>query len=92
MPVAIISTLAVRAGLASPNAATFTVVTGLVTVTYAMATLSENPDANVTAVLADTGDQAGSPAAGSIIVRSRNGALPAVTGFLDFTWLAIGEA
>jgi predicted RecA/RadA family phage recombinase len=79
--------------------ATATVVTGLATVVAVVATPDADPDGtNLAAVSATIGDQAGSPAAGSVILKTwkitaaDNGALVAATADTDYevNWIAIG--
>lgn len=91
----------VAAGVASPDSASFTVVTGLKTVVAVVAQFAEAPTVNAYMCFADKGDQTGTPAAGSILLKqytatdaagSDSDATPtaATTGYLDITWLAIG--
>ena len=81
------------------TAATATVVTGLSTVVAVVASLDSDPDGdNIAAVSATIGDQAGTPAAGSVILKTWkfNGAsdvtmvaATAATPY-DVNWIAIG--
>lgn len=78
-------------------AAADTVVTGLTTVVAAMASLDSDPSDNVYIVSATIGDQAGTPAAGSIIIKSWAGAsasdyTPTAAGTFSklVNWIAIG--
>lgn len=81
------------------SAATATVATGLTTVVAVVAAPATDPDGtNLAAVSATIGDQAGAPAAGSIILKTwkitaaDNGALVAATADADYgiNWIAIG--
>lgn len=81
------------------TAATATVVTGLATVAAVVAVLQSDPDGdNIAAVSATIGDQAGSPAAGSVIIKTWkfNGAsdvtMVAATAATPYTvnWIAVG--
>lgn len=81
------------------SAATATVVTGLATVVAVIATADSDVDGtNLAAVTATIGDQAGSPAAGSVILKTwkitaaDNGALVAATANTAYkiNWIAVG--
>lgn len=85
-------------GTLTPTNATETVVTGLATVVAAVAGFKGAPTLTHMFVEADIGDQAGSPAAGSILVRSKKptGAadvtpLPATTPWSAVDWVAVGQ-
>ena len=77
-------------------AASDTVVTGLTTVVAAVATLDADPSDDPELVSCSIGDQAGSPAAGSILIKTwKNGATDptpaAATVFSKkVNWIAIG--
>ena len=57
-------------GTVTPTSASHTVVTGLSTVVAAVASLKGAPTLTHMFTAADIGDQAGTPAAGSILVKS----------------------
>jgi len=57
-------------GTITPTTASDTVVTGLTTVVAAVASLKDAPTLTHMLVAADIGDQAGTPAAGSILIKS----------------------
>lgn len=74
-----------------------TVVTGLATVVAVVATAADDLDGTALAgVSASIGDQAGSPAAGSIylkcwkITAADNGALIAASAAKNVNWIAVG--
>jgi len=74
-----------------------TVVTGLATVVSAVASLDDDPVAGAQAVSATIGDQAGSPAAGSIQIKTWKATaagdtalIPATTFTKLVNWIAIG--
>lgn len=74
-----------------------TVVTGLATVVAVVATPADDPDGTaLAAVSATIGDQAGTPAAGSVILKcwkitaADNGALIAATAAKNVNWVAVG--
>lgn len=78
-------------------AASDTVVTGLATVISIVATLESDPVAGMQHVTADVGDQAGTPAAGSVLIKgwkataAGDTALIAATTFTKkVNWVAIG--
>lgn len=84
-------------GTLTPDAASKTVVTGLTTVVAVVASLKGDPTANMTAVSATVGDQAGTPAAGSIIIKSWKPTATADTAptaatanWVAVDWIAIG--
>lgn len=84
-------------GTLTPDASSKTVATGLSTVVAVVASLKGDPTINMNRVSASIGDQAGSPAAGSIIIKSwkptaTNDATPtAATGsWVAVDWIAIG--
>lgn len=70
-------------GQVTPTTATETVVTGLSLVDDCWVSLEADPTLTMMWVSADKGDQAGSPAAGSLIVQSTK-----PTGAADVTVLA----
>lgn len=74
-----------------------TVVTGLATVVAVIATPQSDPDGvALAAVSATIGDQAGAPAAGSVILKAwkvtavDNATLIAATAAKNINWIAIG--
>jgi hypothetical protein len=74
-----------------------TVVTGLATVVAVIATPQSDPDGTALAMVSATiGDQAGAPAAGSVILKAwkitaaDNAALIAATAAQNINWVAIG--
>lgn len=76
---------------------TLTVVTGLTTVVAVVATPQSDPDGvGLAAVSATIGDQAGAPAAGSVILKAwkvtavDNATLIAATAAQDINWVAVG--
>lgn len=78
-------------------AASDTVATGLATVVMAVAVLDSDPTLNPLFVTASIGDQAGAPAAGSILIKgwkptAANDATPiaATTFAKKVNWIAIG--
>lgn len=90
--------MVVAFGTHTTVAASDTVATGLKRVTHAIAQLQDAPVIGATFVLADIGDQAGTPAAGGILIKSykptaTNDATPtAGTTFSKrVSWVAIGE-
>ena len=85
------------AGQHTTVAAADTVVTGLATVVAAFAQLDDNPGDNPITANASVGDQAGSPAAGSILVNTwqdTGGTDPTPVAATTFSkkvnWFAIG--
>jgi hypothetical protein len=78
-------------------AASDTVVTGLATVVAAVVSFKGAPTINTNGLAADIGDQAGKPAAGSILIKSYKPTatndvtpLPATTFGATCDWVAIG--
>ncbi len=71
-----------------------TVVTGLATVVSCTATMADDPTTTAEAVTCSIGDQAGSPAAGSIYVKGWKtlGGTPAASTTTTFNanWIAVG--
>lgn len=91
------ATYKVARGLHTTVAAADTVVTGLATVVAVVASMDSDPSDNVYTVSATIGDQAGTPAAGSIIIKSWAGAsasdyTPTAAGTFSklVSWIAIG--
>ena len=87
----------IRCGQLTTVTATDTVVTGLTTVTSVVVSFDDNPGDNPMLVSATIGDQAGSPAAGSIIIKTwqnTSGSDPTPTAATTFSkkvnWIAIG--
>lgn len=77
---------------------TATVVTGLATVVAVIATPASDPDGVALAMVSATiGDQAGAPAAGSVILKAwkvtatGNATLIAATAAKSVNWMAIGQ-
>lgn len=84
-------------GTLTPVSASDTVVTGLATVVAAVASLKGAPSLTHMFVAADIGNQAGAPAAGSILIKSYKptGAadvtpIAATTPWSAVDWIAIG--
>ena len=84
-------------GVHTTVAAADTIVTGLATVVAVVATAQSDLTDDLTAVTATIGDQAGSPAAGSIIIKSwknTSGTDPTPAAATSFSavvnWIAIG--
>lgn len=81
-------------GQATTATASDTVVTGLATVTSVVANLSDAPTTDPEIATASYGDQAGSPAAGSILIqtwKTLGGTPVAATVFSKkVNWIAIG--
>ena len=84
-------------GTITPTSASDTVVTGLATVVAAVASLKGAPSLTHMFVAADIGDQAGAPAAGSILIKSYKptGAadvtpIAATTPWSAVDWICIG--
>lgn len=71
-----------------------TVVTGLATVVAVIATMNDDPTATCESITAQIGDQAGSPAAGSVILKGWKtlGGTPAAmtTTTVSVNWVAVG--
>ena len=89
--------LRVAAGQATTVAASDTIVTGLSTVVLAIASLDSDPVDDPFMVTASIGDQAGSPAAGSILIKTwknTGGTDPTPAAATTFSkkvnWIAIG--
>jgi hypothetical protein len=85
----------VARGVHQIAAASDTVATGLTTVVAAVVSLQDAPTGNIFAVAADIGDQAGTPVAGSILIKSyKTPSTPApATTFSDnvhVAWVAVG--
>lgn len=87
----------VARGQATTVAAADTIVTGLATVVAVIASLESDPTDNPFMATAQIGDQAGSPAAGSIIIKTwqnTTGTDPTPAAATTFgkkvNWLAIG--
>lgn len=84
-------------GLATTATASDTIVTGLTTVVAAVACLEDAPSLTTNQVQAVVGDQAGAPAAGSILLKSWK---PTATGDVTplaatafgkkVSWIAVG--
>jgi len=84
-------------GIVTPTSASHTVVTGLTTVVAAVAVLQDAPDLTHMFTQADVGDQAGTPAAGSILVVSQKPTaagdvtpIPSTTPWNAVAWIAVG--
>jgi hypothetical protein len=81
-------------GQATTSTASDTVVTGLTTVVAAFAQLDAGPVVGAEEATASIGDQAGTPAAGSILIQTWKtlGGTPATatTTSLKVNWVAIG--
>ncbi len=84
-------------GTITPDNATKTVVTGLATVVAAVASFKGAPSLTHMFVEADIGDQDGSPAAGSIYIRSKKPTavdnvtpIAATTPWSAIDWIAVG--
>jgi hypothetical protein len=91
------ATYKIARGQHTTVAAADTVVTGLATVVSVVATLDSDPVDNPYTVSATIGDQAGSPAAGSVIIKTWQGASAsdytptAATTFSKLVnWIAVG--
>lgn len=89
--------LKVRYGQHTTVAATDTIVTGLTTVQQVVACLDDDPVAGCQFVVANIGDQAGAPAAGSVRIRTFKATATADTAQIAATtfgkkvnWIAIG--
>lgn len=85
-------------GTVTPTSAAETVVTGLSNVDFSIASLRDLGVITHDRSGADVGDQAGSPAAGSIIIRSQKPTdttlttpIPATTPWVAVDWIAIGD-
>lgn len=84
-------------GTVTPTSASHTVVTGLSSVVAVVASLKGAPVITCDRVAADIGDQAGTPAAGSILIKTykptaTGDATPAAssTPWVAVDWIAIG--
>ena len=83
-------------GTGTPDATPYTIVTGLATVIAAVAVLKGAPTVNCMGIQADVGDQAGTPAAGSIYIRTTkptavDNVTPIdATAWSTIDWIAIG--
>lgn len=84
-------------GVVTPTSASHTVVTGLATVVAAIAQLNGAPTMTHMFTEADIGDQAGTPAAGSILVLSQKPTasgnvtpIASSTPWGEVGWIAIG--
>lgn len=89
--------LKLASGVVTPTSASHTVATGLTTVVAAVAQMNTAPDLTHMWTQADIGDQAGSPAAGSILVTSQKptGAgdvtpIASTTPWNEVDWIAVG--
>lgn len=87
----------VARGVHTPTTASDTVVTGLATVVAVVATAEGPPTLTHMFTTADIGDQAGTPAAGSILIKTHKptGAadvtpIDATTPWQSVNWIAIG--
>ena len=87
----------VARGTVTPASASHTVVTGLTTVVAAVASLKGAPTLTHMFTAADIGDQAGTPAAGSILVKSYKPTgvadctpVAATTPWSAVDWICIG--
>lgn len=95
-PAAVAAGYKVARGQHTTVAASDTVVTGLATVVAAVASLDSDPGDDPFMVSCSIGDQAGSPAAGSILIKSwkHDGTDPTPTAAGTFAkkvnWIAIG--
>lgn len=70
-----------------------TIVTGLATVVAVVISFRDVPTAKQQYVIASIGDQAGTPAAGSVLTKTYKSTLAAADDFTDnlgFNWIAIG--
>lgn len=84
-------------GTVTPTSGSHTVATGLATVVAAVACLKGAPTLTHMFVAADIGDQAGAPAAGSILIKSYKPTtsgdvtpIAATTPWSAVDWIAIG--
>jgi hypothetical protein len=86
----------VARGVHTTAAASDTVVTGLATVVAIIATLASDPVDGAMYVTASIGDQAGTPAAGSVLIKTWKNTdadathVAATTFSLGVNWIAIG--
>lgn len=88
----------IASGTVTPTSAAHTVVTGLASVDFAIATAKGVATISHTLTGADIGDQAGTPARGSIIIRTAKPTatastipIAATTPWRDVDWVAIGD-
>lgn len=91
--------LAVRRGQTTTSTASDTIVTGLATVVSAVACMDDAPVIGCDRAQASIGDQAGTPAAGSILVRTYKPTsttdttpIAATTFSKKVNWIAVGTA
>lgn len=96
LPGAVAAGYKIARGVASITG-TGTVVTGLATVVAIVATPATDPDGvALAAVSATIGDQAGAPAAGSVVLKAwkvtatGNATLIAATAAVSVNWVAVG--
>ena len=96
-PAAVAAGYKIARGTVTPTTASHTVVTGLATVVAVVASLKGAPTLTHMFNAADIGDQAGTPAAGSVLIKSYKptGAadvtpLAATTPWSAVDWVAIG--
>jgi hypothetical protein len=87
----------VARGTVTPASATETVVTGLTTVVAVVASMKADPITTQSAVTATIGDQAGTPAAGSVIIKtwkytstSNPTLIASTTPWAAVDWIAVG--
>ncbi len=89
-------------GLGWPTDGSLTVVTGLTTVDVAVCSFDGDPVVTCMFAHADKGDQAGAPAAGSILIVTTKptdtagsdsdiAPIAATTPFVDVNWVAMGD-
>lgn len=97
LPVGTAGGFKIARGQLTTVTATDTVVTGLATVVSVVASLDDDPTDDPEWVSATKGDQAGAPAAGSVIIKTwknTGGTDPTPTAATTFTkkvnWIAIG--
>ena len=94
---------AVASGTETPTDGSATVVTGLSVVDSCVASFDGDPVITCMFAHADKGDQAGAPAAGSILIVTTKPTDPAgtnsdilpiaaTTPFVDVNWIAVGDA
>jgi len=80
------------AGTVLPTSAAETVITGLSSVDFAVAGAEDAISVTHSYTDADIGDQAGAPAAGSIIIRTgKEPSVAATTPWRTCHWIAIGD-
>lgn len=81
----------VARGQRTTASASDTVVTGLTTVAAVVAVLDDDPVAGCAVVTASIGNQAGAPAAGSVLIKTWNTTFAAATTFgKKVNWIAWG--